>query len=222
MSVQIELLKNIPYFTGLSVVELESVKKIVMGKTAERGSILFMDGEPARALYFLVSGLVKIFKTSIDGKEQIYDIIKPGESFNEVPVFDNELSPVSAQVMASAVLYEIDKNSFHSLILKYPKIADNVIQILARRVRDLVDLVEDLSFRTVIGRVAKILYDNASDGKTSGPRLTQQEMAAMAGTAREVVGRSLKALEEEGILTVDRNRIIIKNKEALKKRSSSV
>ncbi len=219
MAVQIEFLKNIPYFTGLNTLELESVKKIVVERTAERGKVLFMDGEPARAIYFLVSGLVKIFKTSIDGKEQIYDIIKPGGHFNEVPVFDNELTPVSAQAMAPSVLYEIDKNSLHSLISRYPQIAENVIQILARRVRDLVDLVEDLSFKTVIGRVSKILYDNASDGKTSGHRLTQQDMAAMAGTAREVVGRSLKALEEEGILSVDRNKIIIHDKEALKKKA---
>jgi CRP/FNR family transcriptional regulator len=92
-----------------------------------------------------------------------------------------------------------------------------MIRVLAARVRHLVSLVEDLSFKRVIGRVAKILLEHAGDG-ISGPRprLTQQEMAAMAGTAREVIGRSLKALEEEGAIRLDRQRIIITNKQALK------
>jgi CRP/FNR family transcriptional regulator len=93
----------------------------------------------------------------------------------------------------------------------------NVIKVLARRVRHLVSLVEDLSFRRVISRVAKILLEHIGGEMGRGPRLTQQEMAAMAGTAREVVGRSLKALEEEGAIKLDRHRIIITDKEALQK-----
>jgi len=79
-----------------------------------------------------------------------------------------------------------------------------------------VSLVEDLSFRHVTGRVAKILLEHAGDGTGPRPRLTQQEMAAMAGTAREVVGRSLKALEEEGAIRFDRHRIVISDKQALR------
>jgi len=95
-------------------------------------------------------------------------------------------------------------------------VALNVIRVLAAQVRNLVSLVEDLSFRHVIGRVARILLDHAGDGTMPLPRLTQQEMAGMAGTAREVVGRSLKALEEEGAIRLDRHRIVITDKEALR------
>ena len=77
-------------------------------------------------------------------------------------------------------------------------------------------LVEDLSFRHVIGRVAKILLEYAGDGAGPRPRLTQQDMAAMVGTAREVVGRSLKALEDEGAIRMERHRIVITDKEILK------
>ena len=216
MTVKIELLKSLPYFAGLNPDDLEFVRKLFVEKSVERGEMLLMDGGPARALFFVVSGVVKVFKTSIDGKEQILNIIRPGESFNDVPVFDNGLTPVSAQAMGPVVLYEIDKEALDSLLRKYPQIAKNVIKVLASRVRSLVSLVEDLSFRTVIGRVAKILYDSAAEIKTLGPKLTQQEMAAMAGTAREVVGRSLKALEEDGIIKLDRHRIIIRNRDALK------
>ena len=86
---------------------------------------------------------------------------------------------------------------------------------MAEQVRHLVSLVEDLSFRHVIGRVAKILLEYAGDGLGPKQRLTQQEMAAIAGTAREVVGRSLKALEIEGIIRIDRHRLIVKDRKAL-------
>jgi CRP/FNR family transcriptional regulator len=119
--------------------------------------------------------------------------------------------------MGPVVLYGIKKQDMGAIIRDNPKIALNVIKVLATRVRHLVSLVEDLSFRHVISRVAKILLENTGGEMGRGPRLTQQEMAAMAGTAREVVGRSLKTLETEGAIKMDRHRIIITNKEALQR-----
>jgi CRP-like cAMP-binding protein len=222
MAVQLDLIKDNPYFAGLQTEELDFIKKLITEKSYDRGEMIVLDGEPAQALYFVISGAVKIFKTSVDGKEQILDIIRPGQSFNDVSIFDHGLTPVSAQAMSPLLLYEIDKNSVDTIIRRYPRVASNVIKVLAARVRNLVALVEDLSFRTVLGRVAKILLDNAADGKSPGPRLTQQEMAAMAGTAREVVGRSLKTLEEDGTIKLDRHRIVIKNREALRRMSGGI
>jgi CRP/FNR family transcriptional regulator len=101
------------------------------------------------------------------------------------------------------------------LLKKHPEVARNVLQVMAKRVRELVALVEDLSFRHVMGRVAKILLEYASDDAGPRPRLTQQEIAAMAGTAREVVGRSLKALEQDGLIRLESHRVVIKDRNAL-------
>jgi CRP-like cAMP-binding protein len=222
MVVQLDLIKDNPYFTGLQTGEMEFIRKLLTEKSYDRGEMIVLDGETARALFFVISGAVKIFKTSVDGKEQILEIIRPGQSFNDVPIFDTGLTPISAQAMSPVLLYELDKNSVETIVHKYPRVASNVITVLAKRVRSLVALVEDLSFRTVLNRVAKILLDNAADGSSPGPRLTQQEMAAMAGTAREVVGRSLKILEEEAIIQLDRHRIIIKDKEALRRMAGAI
>lgn len=211
----IEFLKKILYFNNITVSELESLSKLIVEKTARRGDILILEDDPANALYFVVSGALKSFKTSSDGKEQILNIIRPGESFNDVAVFDNNPSPVSVEAMGPVLLYELTKSDIDAMLQKYPQFARNVIHVLAGKVRHLVSLVEDLSFRHVVGRVAKILLENAGDG-VGGARLTQQDMAAMAGTAREVVGRSLKALEDDGYIKLDRHRIIIRNREALK------
>lgn len=217
MAVSLEFLKSIPYFSELSIAQLEPIRKIVFEKSLDRAEMVEPEGEPAENLYFVASGVVKLFKISTGGKEQILSIARPGESFNDVSVFDGGPNPAGARAMGPVVLYGIRKEDMRVILRDNPKVVLNVIKVLAKRIRHLVSLVEDLSFRHVISRVAKILLENHGGEKGDGPRLTQQEMAAMAGTAREVVGRSLKALEEEGVIRLDRHRIIITNKEALQK-----
>ena len=221
MPVDLVFLKKIPYFIGVTDQELEMISKVMAEKNIVRNDVLVFEGDLARALYFLVSGALKVFKTSADGKEQILNIVRPGDSFNEVPVFDGASSPVSIQALGPATIYEISKTELEIIVKKYPIVARNIINVLAGRLRQLVSLVEDLSFRHVIGRVAKILLENVVNSAGRGERLTQHEMAAMAGTAREVVGRSLKVLEDEGIIKLDRNRIVIRNRNALEERIGS-
>ena len=196
MAVQTEFLKSIPYFLGLSPSQLDAIRQAIFEKTVERGGLILLEGESAEALYFVVSGAVKVFKTSAEGKEQILNIVRPRESFNDVPVFDDGPNPASAQAMGPVVLNGIRKTDLQRILRDYPPVVLNIIRVLAERVRQLVSLVEDLSFRHVISRVAKILLEHVGDGTGPRPRLTQNEMAAMAGTAREVVARSLKTLEE--------------------------
>ena len=217
MAVELEFLRSILYFSELSLAELESIRKLVFEKTADRAEVVLLEDESAENLYFVASGAMKLFKTSAEGKEQILSIVRPGESFNDIPIFDGGPNVASARAMGPVLLYGIRKNDMKAILRDHPQIALNVIRVLASRVRHLVSLVEDLSFRHVISRVAKILLEHVGGEMGRGPRLTQQEMAAMAGTAREVVGRSLKALEEEGAIKLDRHRIIITNKETLRK-----
>ncbi|MFC1940575.1 Crp/Fnr family transcriptional regulator [Chloroflexota bacterium] len=217
MASQAEFLKSVPYFSGLNPTELDSISHLIFEKTAERGEIILLEGESAEALFFVASGAVKVLKTSAEGKEQILSIVRPGEPFNDVPIFDGGPNPTSAQAMGPVTLYGLRANDLKTIIQNHLQVALNIIKVLASRVRQLVSLVEDLSFRHVLGRVAKILLENASDATDLKPRLTHQEMAAMAGTAREVVGRSLKTLEDEGVIRFDRHRIVITNKKALEK-----
>jgi len=217
MAVQLEFLKNILYFSHLGFAELESIKEFIFEKTVDRGEMVLLEGDSTDDLYFVASGVVKVFKTSVEGKEQILSIVRPGESFNDVPIFDGGPNPVSAQAMGPVLLYGIKRNDMETIVKSHPQVALNIIKVLASRVRHLVSLVADLSFKHVIGRVAKILVEHIGGEMGRGPRLTQQEMAAMAGTAREVVGRSLKELEEAGAIKLDRHRIVIIDKEALLK-----
>lgn len=216
MSVDIEFLKAIPYFSGLDSAKLESIGGFFFERTTQRDEFILDEGEPGEALYLVVSGVVKVLKTSVEGKEQILRLVRPGESFNDIPVFDGGPNLASARAMGPVLLYGISKDDMEEIMREHPGVALNVIGVLAERVRYFASLVEDLSFKHVIGRLAKILLEQAEVETESRPRLTQQEMAAMAGTAREMIGRSLKALEENGAIRLDRHRILITNEESLR------
>ena len=215
MTIELEFLQSLPYFEGLSSEELASIRGRMFERSVDRGEIIQLEGKSAEALFVVAAGAVKVFKTSAEGKEQILSIVHPGESFNDVAVFDDGPTPASAQSMTPVTVYGISRHELHSLLTDHPRVALNTTKVLAERTRQLVSLVEDLSFRHVIGRVAKILLENASDSSSPKPRLTQQEIAAVAGTVREVVARSLKTLEEDGAIRMERHRIRITNKAAL-------
>jgi CRP/FNR family transcriptional regulator len=199
----------------MNSVELETIKQSFSEKTLQRGEVILREGELSDTLYFVVAGAVKIFKTSSQGKDQILSIARPGEALNDIPVFDGGTNPTNAQTLGPVTLYSIKKDKLQSVMQQYPKVALNATMVLAQRMRQLVSLVEDLSFRHVLGRVTKILLSHAGDSDGTKEHLTQQEMAAMAGTAREVVARSLKALEEQGHIRLERHRIVITDRKSL-------
>jgi CRP/FNR family transcriptional regulator len=217
MAINQDTIKGMPYFSGLSESVLASVSRHFFEKKAVRGDILLFEGESADVLYFVVNGVVKVFKTSADGKEQILRIIRPGDSFNDVPVLSGGVNLASAAAMSVALLNGIKKKDLEAVSKEHPQIALNIINVLSQRVQEMIELVEDLSFRNVSGRVAKILLEHIGNGNGERPRLTQQEIAAMIGTAREMVGRSFRSLEEEGAIRIERNRIIITNQAILKR-----
>jgi CRP/FNR family transcriptional regulator len=215
MTIDTAFLKSIPYFSVMNSVELETIKQSFSEKTLQRGEVILREGELSDTLYFVVAGAVKIFKTSSQGKDQILSIARPGEALNDIPVFDGGTNPTNAQTLGPVTLYSIKKDKLQSVMQQYPKVALNATMVLAQRMRQLVSLVEDLSFRHVLGRVTKILLSHAGDSDGTKEHLTQQEMAAMAGTAREVVARSLKALEEQGHIRLERHRIVITDRKSL-------
>jgi CRP/FNR family transcriptional regulator len=215
MTIDAAFLKSIPYFSVMSPAELDANKQLFTEKTVQRGEVILMEGELSDTLYFVAAGAVKVFKTSAQGKEQILSIARPGEALNDIPVFDGKPNPVNAQALGPVTLYSLKKEKLQAIMQQYPQVALNTSKVLAERMRQLVTLVEDLSFRHVLGRVTKILLNHSSGGAGANDHLTQQEMAAMAGTAREVVARSLKTLEEQGFIRIDRHRIVITNKKSL-------
>ncbi|HEY7126853.1 MAG TPA: Crp/Fnr family transcriptional regulator [Ktedonobacterales bacterium] len=220
MPLEISALRTIQWFNALSDAELAPLQKKLRERRMQRGEILFFEGEPGEWMYSIQSGLIKVFKTSADGREQVLRLFHAGDSFNEVPMFDGGPNPASAMAMEDSVVYGLSRQDIQTLLKENPVFARSVIQVLASRLRNLVGLVEDLSFRHVKSRVARALLMHSSELAPGIPhRLTQQELAAIVGTAREVVGRALKALEQEGVLHLDQGRITILDQQLLEQAS---
>jgi len=211
MGVDTEIVRQIPLFATLKAEELGYVVAVTVERRYERGDIILLEGDPGGALHYVHTGLVKVFKTSPEGKEQVLRLITPGHTFNDVPALDGGPNPASAAAMEPSVVYMMRRIDLKKLILERPAVAEAVTRTLAGALRHMVALVEDLSFRHVTSRVAKILLDQEREAQKGQVvhRLTQQEMAALVGNAREVVGRSLKELEASGAIDLRQGRVTV-------------
>lgn len=218
MPVDVELLRQIPLFATLASEDLAHVAAMTVERNYDRSDIILLEGDLGGALYYVRSGLVKVFKTSTGGKEQMLRLVAAGQTFNDVPALDGGPNPASAAAMEQSSLYMIERAQLRRLIMTRPQVAEAAIQTLAKALRHLVALVEDLSLRHVTARIAKILLDQQSSSQDEQHiyRLTQQEMAALAGTAREVVGRALKELEAAGAIEMRQGRALVVNQERLR------
>lgn len=210
-----DLLRQTPYFAGLSDGDLARVEELAVTDKFDRDEMILHEEDDNHYLFLVASGAVKVFGTSADGKEQITAIARPGDSFNDVAAFDGSPTPSGAQALTPVVVYKLNGRELLSKSCRYGALAANIIRTLGQKIRDLGELVADLSFRPVAGRLAGILLEHVPQSGTV--KLTQRDMASMAGTAREVIARALKSLEEDGIIRVERQRIVILNPEELKR-----
>lgn len=206
------LLKSIPYFAGLSAPALADLAARASLHTYARRELIVLEGEVARAVYFVMNGQVRVYKVSPEGREQVLDRLGPGDSFNLVPVLDGGPNPASVEAVNAVTICAISTEDWQDALRRYPALAEAVLADLAGRLRRFAELVGDLSFRTVRARLARFLLRQAG---APGRRLTQAEMAAELGTVRDVVGRLIAQLQEEGIIAVERHRILIKDRAAL-------
>jgi CRP-like cAMP-binding protein len=204
------------YFTGLSSDELEVVKQyITFEKRIDKGQTLLKEGDESEYMYLIISGAVKIYKRSIYGKEQILNIASIGESLNDVSTFDGGDSAMDMLAMTPVHLLVIKKTDIKALFAKFPQIAINVAGVLAAKVRRDSSLVEVLSFDQVISRLARLIIKQTDAETSLLPLFNQQDLAAMVGTSRVVVNRSLKAMEDQGAIRLERRRIVVTNRENL-------
>ena len=213
--VDIAGLRQVPYFTRLTSAELMQIAEVTGAYRYERGELIMLEGEPIGSLYYVHSGLVKVFKTSTTGREQVLHLMGAGETFNDAPSLDGGPNPASAAAMEPCIIYIIQPTELRKLIMTNPVVAEAVVRVLASRLRHLVALIENVSLRSVTARVAKILLDQESQEGAMVYYLTQQEMAALAGTVREVVGRALKELETAGAIEMRQGHAIVVNRERL-------
>jgi CRP-like cAMP-binding protein len=207
-------LRQIPLFTALDESTLAHIATITTEHHYGRDEIIILEGGIDSALYYVRSGLVKAYKVSTEGKEQILSLIAPGFTFNDIPALDGGPNPANVAAVEPSTIYTIKGSEILTLITTQPQVALAVVHILATRLRHTVSLASDLSLHRVSTRIAKTLLElqEANEELPTIHRVTQQEIASLAGTAREVVGRALKSLEAAGIVDVRYGHVAVLDK----------
>jgi CRP-like cAMP-binding protein len=214
----VEHLATIPLFEGLPQEQLDDLASITLEQLLSRGQSIFLEGEEGRGFYVVVSGKVKVFKLSSEGKEQILHIFGPGEPFGEVPVFEGRHFPASAEAIAETRLLFFPRPSFVALIKRNPSLALNMLAILSKRLRRFAALIDDLSLKEVPGRLAVYLLYLSEQNKESPDlnlTITKGQLASLLGTIPETLSRILRKMSVQGLIESAGPRIKILDRRGL-------
>lgn len=214
----VKQLKAVPLFKGLSAEHYDELAMIVTDQVYDRGRTIFSEGDDGVGFYVVISGQIKIYKLSMEGKEQILHIFGPGEPFAEAAVFAGSSYPAHAQAMERSRIFFFPRNSFAGLIKKNPSLAMNMLAELSRRLKKFSNMIEALSLKEVPGRLAAhLLYLSGQQGDASEVQLTiaKNQLAWLLGTIPETLSRILARLSKRGLITSQGTTITILDRDGL-------
>ena len=194
-----------------------------MEKRFAPDGMLFWEGEDCAGIFLIVQGSVKIFRTSPSGREVMLAIQEAPSTVAELPLFDGGPYPASVRAVEPVVCLFINKDDFQQVCRQYPEVALKVLAVVGRRLRNLVGLVEAMTFGSVTQRLARLLLDasKAAGADTFDLPVTHQELASRLGTVREVVSRNLGRFRAQGLIKIQDRQVEIANRAGLQQEAES-
>lgn len=213
-----EVLREITGFWGLPPTALERVASVAVIKRRRKKEILFAQGDPGEGCFVVVTGQVKIYKMSSEGKEVIFRICRPGDLFAQVTLFSEGCYPASAQALSDCELLLFPRATFLELIGKEPQLALSMLGSLSMRMRQLTTQIEGLALKEVPGRLATyLIYLHEKQGSPDAVVLesSKGQLAAILGTTPETLSRIFANMTERGLLRVERSTVLLINRPAL-------
>lgn len=216
-----QVLARCPIFARLAEDDLEALARIGHRLRLEKGQTVFMAGQPADSLRIVVSGAVKVFVLSPQsGRELVLTVERPFSSVAELPSFDEGEYPASAEVLEECELLVLPDGPLKQVLRERPEVALHLLRTVGRRLRRLVELVEQLSFQEVVQRLARHLLERSA---SSLPFVleTNGEIAARLGTVPELVSRNLSRLQNSGLLEMKRRTVTAVDSGALRSLAES-
>jgi len=221
-----EVLSKAPLFEALDEEGAAALRSSITEVRLGRGQTLFSEGDEGDRLYVMLSGKVKLTRTSADGRENLLAVLGPGEMLGELSLFDPGPRTASAVAVTDAVLAGLGHDDLRPFIMRQPEVAVHLLKALATRLRRTNDVVADLVFTDVPGRVAKALLDLAQrfgkegeDGLHVHHDLTQEELAQFVGASRETVNKALAEFALRGWLRIEAKAVVLLDIERLRRRA---
>lgn len=218
-------LRQVDIFTDLAEEDVHDLMTTARRRTFRTGEVIFHRDDPGQVLYMIKEGKVKICLISPDGQEISLAVLGKGEYFGEFALLDGLPRSADAIALEKVECYTLQRSDFQKAIMKNPKIAIQVLEGLSKRLRNTDQMVENLIFLDVYGRVAKKLLELADthgvpteNGTRIDVRLTQQELASMVGASRESVNKVMGYFTDKGYISTDKHRITLHRMNELKRR----
>jgi CRP/FNR family transcriptional regulator len=208
----------IPLFKDLSKNQHQALARIALNRSFRKGQTIFSEGDEGTGFYAILSGRVKIFKLSPEGKEQIFHLFGTGEIFGEVPVFTGQGYPAHAEACIQSSLLFFPRTAFIELIKKDPSLSLNMLAVLSSRLRRLAALIEDLSLKEVPGRLAAYLLYVSSRERNPDEfdlNIPKNQLASILGTIPETLSRILNKMNRQKLISSKGSRIRILNRTIL-------
>jgi CRP/FNR family transcriptional regulator len=216
-----ELLAGSLLFSGLPGEQLREIAAICLTQHYAKGASIFFEGDPGIGFYMVASGKVKIFKMSLDGREQILHIFGPGEPIGEVPVFHGSPFPANAETLTESDLLFFPRAEFINLVTATPSLALNMLAVLSLRLRRFATQIENLSLKEVPGRLASYLHYLMEEQRCQDRvvlDIPKGQLASLLGTSSETLSRIFNKMTEEGLIRVEGKTIYILDAAALRER----
>jgi len=221
-----EVLAAAGLFQGVSPEAADALAQALQHADYTRGETVFAEGDQGDTLFIVETGKVKIGRRAADGRENMLSVMGPSDMFGELSLFDPGPRTATATVLTDGRLASLAHASLRPWISDRPEIAEQLLRVLARRLRRTNDALADLIFTDVPGRVAKALLELAERFGTpedSGVRvhhdLTQEELAQLVGASRETVNKALADFASRGWMRVDSRAVTILDAERLARRA---
>lgn len=208
------VLLGVPYFSEQPDVVQDALLDSARHHQFAAGQIIYLAGEPAKYVYLLESGWIKASRMTRSGREQGLIFLRPVDVFGHIGLFTGGSYPATTTALERADVWTIPADTILRLAREHHEFAFGLIRELSSRIMHFISLAEDLGLRSVEARVANNLLRNAivEDGRMIVPRrewATFDEMAVRLGTVRDVLSRSLKKLEADGLIRVERAVIVL-------------
>lgn len=219
----IDYVKKLSFFSEIDNEDINKIANLIIERKYRKNMMVFMEGEPAEAVFFVKNGKVKISKNTSDGKEHIIHIMTDGEVFAEACLFGISPYPANAEAIEDSEVYMIKNSDLEKMLETSPKTAIQIIKVMSKRLNLVSSQIENLALRDAYGKTASIviqlLKDNgiaAEEGVVLKTNLSRQEMGNMVGLTRETLTRALTRLKNDGAIDIDRDEIKILDLEKLK------
>ncbi len=216
-------LRRVHWLETLSSEEVERLRRSSSSREYERGEMVFEPTPHPHSVYLLERGLVRIYRLSESGAEATLGFVGPGEVFGELAAFFDEPRESFAQAARESTAWRIPREVFAAVIRSHPRAVLEVTKQVGTRLKRIESRVEDLVFRDVHARLARVLLDLARDfgrAESTGVRidlpLTQTDLAMLVGATRQTVNATLRRMTEEGLLGRDHRHFLIARPDALR------